>query len=47
MRALIAITGTVGLGLVMSTVPGPAKAGDWTVGIGIGLPGVIVVPAQP
>ena len=41
MRALIAITGTVGLGLALSTVAGPAKAGDWSVGIGIGLPGVI------
>jgi len=46
-RALIAITGTVGLGLAMSTVAGPAQAGDWSVGIGIGLPGVIVVPSQP
>ena len=47
MRALIAFIATIGLGIAMSAVALPAKAGDWSVGIGISLPGVIVVPSEP
>lgn len=46
MKALTAIASMVGLGLAMSSLASPAEAGDWSIGIGISVPGVVVVPGS-
>jgi len=44
MKALTAFASTIALGLALSSVASPAAAGDWSVGVGVSLPGVVVVP---
>ena len=46
MKALTAFVFAVALGLTMSAIASPAVAGDWTVGIGVSVPGVVVVPGS-
>ena len=45
MKTLPALAATIGLGL--AALAPTAQAADWSIGIGIGLPGVVVVPAAP
>ena len=44
MRALYSLFAVVGLGVASAALAPSAHAGDWSVGIGIAVPGVVVAP---
>jgi hypothetical protein len=46
MRALSALTAVIGLGAV-GLLAAPAHAGDWSIGVGIDLPGAVIVAPGP
>ncbi len=47
MRTLYSMVAVVGLGVASATLAPNAKAADWSIGVGIGLPGVVVVSPPP
>jgi hypothetical protein len=47
MRALSTLTAVIGLGAAATAFGSTAHANDWSIGIGIGLPGVVVVAPPP
>jgi len=47
MRTLYSFGAVVGLGLAAAAVAPSAHAADWSVDVGIGLPGVVVVSPPP
>ena len=42
MRTLYSMVAVVGLGVASATLASNAKAADWSVGVGVGVPGVVV-----
>ncbi len=47
MRTLYSLGAVVGLGLAAAALAPSAHAADWSVAVGIGLPGVVVVSPPP
>jgi hypothetical protein len=47
MRALATLTAVIGLGAVSTSFASTAHAQDWSIGFGVGLPGVVVVAPPP
>jgi hypothetical protein len=47
MRALPTLTAVIGLGAAAASFTSAARAADWSIGFGIGLPGVVVVAPAP
>lgn len=47
MRTATAIIASVALGIALTAHSAAARADGWSVAIGVGLPGVVVVPATP
>jgi len=47
MRTLYSFGAVVGLGVAAAVVAPGAQAADWTVGVGISVPGVVVVSPPP
>jgi hypothetical protein len=45
MRTLYSMVAVVGLGVASATLASNAKAADWSVGVGVGVPGVVVSAA--
>jgi hypothetical protein len=47
MRALSTLTAVIGFGVVATSLASTARADDWSIGVGIGLPGVVVIAPAP
>jgi hypothetical protein len=47
MGTLSTLTAVIGLGAVASSFTPAAHASDWSIGVGIGLPGVVVISPTP
>lgn len=47
MGTLTTLTAVIGLGAVATSLAPTARANDWSIGVGIGLPGVVVVSPAP
>jgi hypothetical protein len=47
MRALYSVVAVVGLGVASAAFAPSAKAGDWSVGVQVGLPGLVVASPPP
>jgi hypothetical protein len=47
MRTLYSLSALVGLGVAAAALAPSAHAADWSIGIGLGVPGVVVVSPPP